>query len=137
MKSILNYTAAFAAILTAASCQKEMELAPEVTTPEEPAVKEYTLRVNASKGEDTKALSLDGKTLNIKWADTDQVSVFAEGWGDTPLGTLTAAASETASTTLTGSVTGAAINDKLNLLFPRAEWSYTDQKGILLGDETP
>ena len=136
MKKLLNYTAAFAAaILAAASCQKEMELAPEVTAPEEPAVKEYTLNVNASKGEDTKALSLDEKTLNVKWADTDQVSVFAENWGDTPLGTLTAAASETASTTLTGSVTGAAINDKLNLLFPRAEWNYTGQKGILLGDE--
>ena len=136
MKKLLNYTAAFAAaVLAAASCQKEKELTPEVTAPEEPAVKEYTLNVNASKGEDTKALSLDEKTLNVKWADTDQVSVFAENWGDTPLGTLTAAASETASTTLTGSVTGAAINDKLNLLFPRAEWSYTGQKGILLGDE--
>ena len=136
MKKLMNYTAAFAAaILAAASCQKEMELAPEVTAPEEPSVKEYTLSVNASKGEDTKALSLDGKTLNVKWAATDQVSVFAENWGDTPLGTLTAAASETASTTLTGSVTGADINDKLNLLFPRAEWNYTGQKGILLGDE--
>ena len=136
MKKLLNYTAALAAaVLAAASCQKEKELTPEVTAPEEPAVKEYTLNVNASKGEDTKALSLDEKTLNVKWAATDQVSVFAENWGDTPLGTLTAAASETASTTLTGSVTGAAINDKLNLLFPRAEWNYTGQKGILLGDE--
>ena len=131
----MNYTAAFAAAILAAACQKEMELAPEVTAPEEPSVKEYTLSVNASKGEDTKALSLDEKTLNVKWAATDQVSVFAENWGDTPLGTLTAAASETASTTLTGSVTGADINDKLNLLFPRAEWNYTGQKGILLGNE--
>ena len=135
MKKLMNYTAAFAAAILAAACQKEMELAPEVTAPEEPSVKEYTLSVNASKGEDTKALSLDEKTLNVKWAATDQVSVFAENWGDTPLGTLTAAASETASTTLTGSVTGADINDKLNLLFPRAEWNYTGQKGILLGDE--
>jgi hypothetical protein len=135
MKSILKYTAAFAAILTAASCQKEMELAPEVTTPEEPAVKEYTLRVNASKGEDTKALSLDGKTLNVKWADTDQVSVFPESWATPAMGTLTAAASETGSTTLTGAVTGAAEGNTLNLLFPRAEWSYTGQKGILLSDE--
>lgn len=136
MKKLMNYTAAFAAaILAAAACQKEMELAPEVTAPEEPSVKEYTLSVNASKGEDTKALSLDGKTLNVKWADTDQVSVFPESWATPAMGTLTAAASETGSTTLTGSVTGAAINDKLNLLFPRAEWNYTGQKGILLGDE--
>ena len=136
MKKLMNYTAAFAAaILAVVSCQKEKELTPEVTAPEEPAVKEYTLSVNASKGEDTKALSLDGKTLNVKWADTDQVSVFPESWATPAMGTLTAAASETGSTTLTGSVTGAAINDKLNLLFPRAEWNYTGQKGILLGDE--
>ena len=136
MKKLMNYTAAFAAaILAVVSCQKEKVLTPEVTAPEEPAVKEYTLSVNASKGEDTKALSLDGKTLNVKWADTDQVSVFPESWATPAMGTLTAAASETASTTLTGSVTGAAINDKLNLLFPRAEWNYTGQKGILLGDE--
>ena len=136
MKKLLNYTAAFAAaILAVVSCQKEKELTPEVTAPEEPAVKEYTLSVNASKGEDTKALSLDGKTLNVKWADTDQVSVFPESWATPAMGTLTAAASETGSTTLTGSVTGAAINDKLNLLFPRAEWNYTGQKGILLSDE--
>lgn len=136
MKKLMNYTAAFAAaILAVVSCQKEKELTPEVTAPEEPAVKEYTLSVNASKGEDTKALSLDGKTLNVKWADTDQVSVFPESWATPAMGTLTAAASETASTTLTGSVTGAAINDKLNLLFPRAEWNYTGQKGILLSDE--
>lgn len=136
MKSILNYTAAFAAILAAASCQKEMELAPEVTAPEEPAVKEYTLSVNASKGEDTKALSLDGKTLNVKWADTDQVSVFPESWATPAMGTLTAAASETGSTTLTGTISPEpSIGDNLNLLFPRAEWNYTGQKGILLSDD--
>lgn len=136
MKSILNYTAAFAAILAAASCQKEMELAPEVTAPEEPAVKEYTLSVNASKGEDTKALSLDGKTLNVKWTDTDQVSVFPESWATPAMGTLTAAASETGSTTLSGTISPEpSIGDNLNLLFPRAEWNYTGQKGILLSDD--
>lgn len=134
MKKILNYTSlliAFTTFVSIVSCQKEM--APDFT-PEEPSAKEYTLTVDATKGEDTKALSLDGNTLNVKWAGTDQVSVFSENWATT-FGTLTANASETGSTTLTGSVTGAAINDKLNLLFPRAEWNYTGQKGILLGDE--
>lgn len=135
MKSMLKITclsAACIAALALVSCQKETTPAP---APEQPSAKTYTLTVDATKGEDTKALSLDGKVLNVKWAATDQVSVFPESWATPAMGTLTAAASETASTTLTGSVTGAAINDKLNLLFPRAEWSYTGQKGILLSDE--
>lgn len=135
MKSMLKITclsAACIAALALVSCQKETTPAP---APEQPSAKTYTLTVDATKGEDTKALSLDGNTLNVKWAGTDQVSVFPESWATPAMGTLTAAASETASTTLTGSVTGAAINDKLNLLFPRAEWSYTGQKGILLSDE--
>ena len=33
MKKLMNYTAAFAAAILAAACQKEMELAPEVTAP--------------------------------------------------------------------------------------------------------
>ena len=135
MKSILNYTAAFAAILAAASCQKESLLPPEIIEEEQP-VQEYTLTVAASKGDDTKALALDGKTLNVKWAETDQVSVFPELWSRDPMGTLTAAASETGSTTLSGTISPEpSIGDNLNLLFPRAEWNYTGQKGILLSDD--
>ena len=133
MKSMLKITclsAACIAALALVSCQKETTPAPE-----HPSAKTYTLTVDATKGDDVKALSLDGQALNVKWAATDQVSVFPESWATPAMGTLTATASETASTTLTGSVTGAAINDKLNLLFPRAEWSYTGQKGILLSDE--
>ena len=123
-----------ALVAALASCQKEMTpvVAP---APEQPSAKTYTLTVDATKGDDTKALSLDGQVLNVKWADTDQVSVFAGDWSGDPMGTLTAAASETGSTTLTGAVTGANKGDNLNFLFPRAEWNYTGQKGILLSDE--
>ena len=101
----------------------------------------YTMTINASKGGDTansrtsRALSLSGKTLNVKWAATDEVSVFPESMGTDPMGTLTAAASETGSTTLTGDLTSApSVGDKLNLLFPRATWNYTGQTGVLLSD---
>lgn len=100
----------------------------------------YTMTVNATKGDDgtkgsNRALALDGKTLKVKWAGTDQVAVFPGAWSRTPLGMLTAAASETGSTTLSGNLTGTVhVNDNLNLLFPRAEWDYTGQKGILLSD---
>ena len=102
----------------------------------------YSMTVQASMGEDaeTRGLYVDGKALKVKWAATDQVSVFPEAWSSTttltPIGTLTAAASATGSTTLSGDLTGSvAVNDNLHLLFPRAEWSYTGQKGILLSDE--
>jgi hypothetical protein len=137
MKSMLKISclsAACIAALALVSCQKETTPAP-APAPEQPSAKTYTLTVDATKGEDTKALSLDGQVLNVKWADTDQVSVFAGDWSGDPMGTLTAAASETGSTTLTGAVTGANKGDNLNFLFPRAEWSYTGQKGILLSDE--
>ena len=133
MKTILNKLCLSAASIAAlASCQKEMTPA---VAPEQPSAKTYTLTVDATKGDDVKALSLDDKVLNVKWAATDQVSVFPESWATPAMGTLTAAASETGSTTLTGAVTGAKIDDNLNFLFPRAEWSYTGQKGILLSDE--
>ena len=100
-------------------------------------VKAYTMTVEATKGSLSKGLEFSGTgALNVKWYDTDQVAVFPEDWSSTPLGTLTAAASETGSTTLTGNLTGSVnVNDNLNLLFPRGEWDYTGQKGVLLSDE--
>ena len=138
MKKNMNYTClilALAASVSVVSCQKESLLPPEIIEEEQP-VQEYTLTVAASKGDDTKALALDGKTLNVKWAETDQVSVFPKLWSRDPMGTLTAAASETGSTTLSGTISPEpSIGDNLNLLFPRAEWNYTGQKGILLSDD--
>ena len=100
----------------------------------------YTMTVNATIGDNgtknsNRALYLDGEALKVKWAETDQVSVF-KAKTTTQLGTLTAAASETGTTTLSGDLTGTVNEgDKLHLIFPRPEWDYTGQKGILLSDE--
>lgn len=117
------------------SCMKEARVVEEQKQIDE--VKAYTMTVEATKGSLSKGLEFSGTgALNVKWYDTDQVAVFPEDWSSTPLGTLTAAASETGSTTLTGNLTGSVnVNDNLNLLFPRGEWDYTGQKGILLSDE--
>ncbi len=135
MKSMLKISclsAAGIAALALVSCQKEMTPA---ATPEQPLAKTYSLTVDATKGNDTKALALDGHTLNVKWSDTDQVAVFPVGTNTRLLGTLTAAASETGTTTLSGDLTGTVnVGDNLSLLFPRGEWDYTGQKGILLSD---
>ena len=106
MKSMLKISclsAAGIAALALVSCQKEMTPA---ATPEQPSAKTYSLTVDATKGNDTKALALDGHTLNVKWSDTDQVAVFPVGTNTRLLGTLTAAASETGTTTLSGDLTG-------------------------------
>lgn len=100
-------------------------------------VTKYTMTVNATKGEDaqTRGLSLSGKTLSVKWAATDHVSVFPAAWSRTQYGTLTAAASDNGTTSLTGDLTTApTAGDNLNLLFPRATWDYTGQTGMLLSD---
>ena len=121
-----------AAALTACTLE---ELPQTIDNPD--AIKTYTMTIEAAKGNTvTKALDLSGKTITPKWAATDEVSVFPEAWSRTAYGTLTAAASNDGSTTLTGDLTTApAVNDNLKLLFPRATWDYTGQKGILLTDE--
>ena len=137
-KNIFNIKTLAALLMAGAAftaCSNEDDLIKE--QPVNPTQK-YIMTVNATKGDDatTRGLSLSGKTLSVKWAGTDQVAVFPEAWSRTPLGTLTAAASETGTTTLSGDLTGSvAGGDNLHLLFPRAEWSYTGQKSILLSDE--
>lgn len=136
-KNIFNIKTLAALLMAGAAftaCSNEDDLIKE--QPVNPTQK-YIMTVNATKGDDatTRALSLSGKTLSVKWAGTDQVAVFPGAWSRTPLGMLNAAASETGSTTLSGDLTGSvAVSDNLHLLFPRAEWSYTGQKGILLSD---
>ena len=93
------------------------------------AIKTYTMTIEAAKGNTvTKALVLSDNTITPKWAATDEVSVFPEAWSRTPYGTLTAAASDNGTTSLTGDLTTApAYKDNLKLLFPRATWDYTGQ----------
>ena len=117
------------------ACSDKDDIANETLQPVT-TMNKYTMTVNATKSNDgsTRALALDGKTLKVKWADTDQVSVF-KAKTTTLLGTLTAAASETGTTKLSGDLTGTVnVGDKLHLLFPRADWTYADQSGVLLGD---
>ena len=134
-KDIRTMAALLMASATFVACSDKDDIISENQQPVNPTGK-YTMTINASKGDDatTRALNLSGKTLSAKWAATDEVSVYQADWSAT-LGTLTAAASETGSTTLTGDLSSApTAGDDLNLLFPRAEWEYTGQTGVLLDD---
>ena len=139
-KNIRTLAALLMAGAAFTACSNDDNLINE--QPVNPTTK-YTMTVNATKGDDatTRGLSLSGKTLSAKWAATDHVSVFPEAWSSTttltPIGTLTAAASATGSTSLAGEVETTNLNtgDKVQMLFPRATWDYTGQKGVLLAED--
>ena len=108
-------------LLTAFSCSKEGAEEPVQATGA------YTLSVTAGKGGvDTKALTLDGTTLNATWAVGDEVTVYK---GENLLGTLTAQTAGS-NTTLNGTLTGTiAVDDVLTLKFLSSD--YASQDGTL------
>ena len=127
-----------AALLMAGAAFTACSEKDEIVAEQPDVVKTYKMVVDASIGDDTKtrALYFDNTSLEAKWASTDKVSVFPASSTSTLLGTLTAAESNDAHTTLSGDLTTPpAVDDNLNLLFPRATWDYTGQKGILSGNE--
>ena len=108
-----------------ASCTNDEIVTP---TDESPT---YSLTVNAIKGEkdgSTRALSLEGKTLNATWATGETVYVKR---GSSSVGTLRPIANGI-STTLKGELTGEfMVGQVLNLTFPRSTISYSGQIGTL------
>lgn len=130
-KNILSMAAllmASAAVFTACSSDDNV-------TGEQPAnpTGKYTMTVQASKGGDatTRALSLEGKTLNATWATTENVYVKK---GDTwATGSLKPEA-DGATATLKGTLSDVTItaDDVLTLQFPKSgDISYAGQVGTL------
>lgn len=137
----LVLAAALIAGITA--CSKVDDIIDEPTPTTTDAPKTYTLTVTASKGGDdatTRALSLDGNTLNATWAAGDTVQVYHvsdpgtayEIVSETPDGTLYALGSG-ATTTLTGTFTGSYTPKAGDLLWLRFndKPDYTTQEGTL------
>ena len=95
---------------------------------ETPVNTTYKLTVNASKGSNTtRALSLNGNTLNTTWKTGETVNVY--NTSSVLLGTLTAQ-SDGSNTILSGTLTTApSVNDVLTLKF--LSDSYTSQTGTL------
>lgn len=112
------------------ACSEDINIIDE--QPVDPATQKYTMTVKASKDGDvaTKALSLDGTTLNATWNEGEEVLVYQNG---SKIGTLTAAASSTASTTLSGTLDSAPnASQALTFYFhTAANPSYSGQGGTL------
>lgn len=135
MKRITNIRTLATLLMASAaivSCSVKEDIFEEETTIKEEPAKVYTLSVNATKGGDdeaTKALSLDGKTLNAAWAQNEEVTVYNNTKKVQFDGTLKAQ-SDGSSTTLKGSLTGTIENgDKLILRFNSG--NYASQSGTL------
>ena len=141
-KGSLRMTFILLAVLVA--CQKGQDIVAtkENPTEEKPATEEvtgnsYFLTVEAVKSIDTKALVLDGSTLNAKWVQDEKVGVYVNG---AYCGQLLATPKDDATkATLSGTLTstsGIAANATIMLLYPDREditagskWDYTGQNG--------
>jgi len=133
MTNIKTLAALLIASATLAACSSDDNTIDQ--QPAQPAGQQvYTMTVNASKGGDaatTRALTLDGKTLNATWATTENIYVKkGETWAT---GSLQPQADGTTAT-LKGTLSGITIaaSDVLTLQFPRSgELDYTGQVGTL------
>ena len=129
-KNILSLAALLIVSATFVACTNDDNIIDE---PQQPAATgTYTMTVNAQKGGDdatTRALALDGKTLNASWAVGEEVTVYNNTKKAQLDGTLKAQ-SDGSSTTLKGSLTGTIENgDELILHFNSA--NYASQSGTL------
>lgn len=129
-KQFFKFLPLITAAMLATACDKNDEPATvePVSTPSLPQPN-YTLTITATKGADnslTKALNLNGKTLNATWKKDDGVTVYQNG---IDIGYLEAQ-SDGASTTLTGCLYKTpTINGEATLKFN--ETNYIGQDGTL------
>ena len=134
---------ALIALFLLAACQPaELDHEYQMTPVEETTIGEdaYTLTLTATKGVDTKALELNGNTLNAYWVTGEKVGVYVNGVYGGSL-SATAATPKSTTATLSGSVKGSlAEGDVIMLLYPDREdidikegtrWSYEGQNGAL------
>lgn len=135
MKKILSNTRTLAALLmataTLVACTNDDNITDE---PQQPAATgKYTMTIEASKGDGatTRALKLDGSTLNATWATTE--NVYVQKGSDWATGSLQPQTDGTTAT-LKGTLSDIdiAADDVLTLQFPRSgDRDYTRQVGTL------
>lgn len=132
----LSLAALLIASATFAACSSSDDsIIEQPVNPTEPQV--YTMTIEATKstgGATTRGLyyGTDG-ALNVKWNEGEQVEVVqTSGTTSKSLGTLTAQASSSGTTTLTGELVGLQTDAQLKFYLHSASYDYTGQKGVLL-----
>lgn len=136
--NIRTLVALLIASATFAACSSEdNEIQNE--QPADLSAKVYTMTIPASKGDGnaaTRGLYIDeGQTKNplmVNWNGTEKVRVVQDG---NVIGTLTATASSSAKTTLSGTVTGVDMTKGIQFILladEKGKMDYTGQVGALL-----
>ena len=122
-RRFLNLMIVSLVAMTYTSCSNSDDV---IDTPD-PIVKTYTMSIEAQKGSNgTRALDLDGNTLNSTWTAGETVKVYE---GNTELGTLTAQGNG-ANTSLKGTLTGdLSVDDELTLKYLSPD--YNSQTGTI------
>ena len=122
------------AALTACSSDNEVLNEQPVVSPTAP--KTYTMIVQATKGDAaaTRGLSLDGKTINVKWNEGEKVVVMQD---DDELGTLTATPdpNDPTKATLTGDLDDLDLEEDIEFHLHSASYDYSRQSGVLLSKD--
>ena len=137
-KNIRTLAALLIASATFAACSSEdNEIQNE--QPADLSAKVYTMTIPASKGDGnaaTRGLYIDegqtNKPLMVNWNGTEKVRVVQNG---NVIGTLTATASSSANTTLSGTVTGVDMSKDIKFILladENGKMDYTGQVGALL-----
>lgn len=96
----------------------------------------YTMTVKATKGDDgTRALRPNGTSVDVFWTEGEIVEVYQEkDQTETKIGTLYAAASDDAETTLTGTLDEPVAGKTLYFYLHGRNRSYSSQNGALTGE---
>lgn len=92
-----------------------------------------TATVGKTANAQTRALTLDGTTLNVGWTTTEKIYAFKKSTGQN-VGYLSPTANSTSgTTTVSGTLDGTdyAVGEEITLLFPRQDEDYTGQDGTL------
>jgi len=144
MKKIMTNIKTLAALLMAGAaltaCSSEDNFMNEQpVNPTEP--KTYTMTVQATKSTgdnmETRGLSLDGKTLNATWEQTEVVKVAQQDDSNNMIevGELKVTQFTGNQATLTGKVTGVNAGKPLWFFLHHIDIDFTGQTGVLLSDE--
>ena len=138
-KDIRTLAALLIASATFAACSSSDDNIIEEQPVNPTAPKTYTMTIQATKSSGdgaaaTRGLYFNGTALNVKWYDGEVVEVYQ---GVEKKGTLTAAASNNGSTTLTGEVSGLTEEEgNITFYLHSNDRDYSEQTGVLLKPET-
>ena len=136
MKAFRTLTVLIIALAALTACSSDNEVLNDQPIVNPTAPKTYTMIVQATKGDDatTRGLSLDGKTLNVKWNEGEKVVVMQD---DDELGTLTATPDpdDPTKATLRGDLDKLDLEKDIKFHLHSASCDYSRQSGVLLSKD--